>query len=89
MLDSRLSKIQMPVGKVMNNVPDSVLQRIFKDHREYLPVALSHNSQKRREQGGSVVSTSSHGSDAIEQQLSKAERPLQTSNSPAKKHKKH
>ena len=41
MLDSRMSKIQMPVGKVMNKVPEGVLQKIFKANKEYLPVAVS------------------------------------------------
>lgn len=62
MLDSRMSKIQMPVAKVMNKVPDSVLQRVFKDNKEYLPVALNAKNQKRRDRSSSVVSNSSNGS---------------------------
>mmetsp|Transcript_8120 Transcript_8120/g.11269 ORF Transcript_8120/g.11269 Transcript_8120/m.11269 type:complete len:89 (-) Transcript_8120:37-303(-) len=61
-LDSRLSKIQMPVSKVMNKVPDGVLQRIFKDHKEYLPVALNHNSQRRKDMASSILSNTSANS---------------------------
>ena len=43
MLDSRLSKIQMPTVKVMNKIPSGMLKKIFKDNKESFPVALQNN----------------------------------------------
>ena len=39
-LASRISRVQVPINKVMNKVPDHLLQRIFRENKEYLPLAM-------------------------------------------------
>ena len=46
MLQARISKIQMPSLKMMNRVPDRMLQQIFKDQKAYMPVAVTTSPRK-------------------------------------------
>ena len=41
-----MSKLQMPKTKVMNKVPDRMLQKLLQDEKAYLPVAIT-TSPKR------------------------------------------
>jgi len=41
-----MSKIQVPGGKVINKVPDKMLQKLFEDNRVYLPVANMGSPRK-------------------------------------------
>ena len=49
-LASRMSKIQVPNVKVMNKVPDRMLQKLLQEEKHYLPVALT-GSPKRSPAG--------------------------------------